>query len=343
MKKMRKFFILILSVMFCMGTFCITSYADTVDVDNLSNVKNKIIDFITQCDGKSKYVSSDKTENESQKEFVEDAWKYIYGTDLTIPAAQPKYGMGSLKTISEKAECGDVIVFTKNEDSYYMLYTSGDHKDIEYYDINIFPYTKDVDLYKGDDSKFMDGRFKDGTFVILHSKNYKSINHIHSYNKDGYCSCGKPKNGTITDCNEKKYVAVLRGRVYSLPYTGSNIVAIENPSAYPINVTGYTTNLEGQLWYRVDNGWIIGTSLSDKSSSGVSFGGDSLGFTGIINKDSVFVKSHPMSGCVSLGELKKEDTVQIKKKVLSWYQIVFDTKDNTNVGYVLVKDIDVSK
>lgn len=337
MKKIQGLFIFMLSLVLCIGAFSIDSFAAE------SNVKDKILEFMTQCEGKQKYISADKTINESQKEFVTDAWKYIYGTELTISDSTPKYNITSIKTIPIKAVAGDVIVFAKGNDVYYTLYISGNDDSIEYYNIEIFPYSRTEKLCDGDTSKFMDGRFKNGTFTIIHSDKYSSANHVHAYNHDGYCSCGKPKNGTITDCSEKKYIILSKGLIYSLPYTGSSIVETETPSAYPITVTGYTTNVENQLWYRVSTGWIRGTSVSDTPSSSYAVDNKGLNLTGVINKENVAVKSRALHGSLLLGKLNKGDSVIIRKKTLSWYQIVFNTEDNTNAGYVMMQDIDLTK
>jgi hypothetical protein len=146
----------------------------------------------------------------------------------------------------------------------------------------------------------MDGRFKSGTFTIIHSGNYFSVNHVHAYNHDGYCSCGKPKNGSITEISEKKYIITSKANVYDMPYTGASIVLTENPSSYPIDVTGYTTNLEGQIWYRVSNGWVKGTSLSDTPSKSYVTGVNGLNLKGTISKEKVDVKSSAIEGSLLL-------------------------------------------
>jgi|GEM_PF-6448306 len=351
MKKVKALIVFMLSCMLVLGTLS-TAFGQDNDI------RDRIISFLSQSGGKSDYTSSDSTLN--QTEFVKDAWKYIYGTELVVSASAPKYNVTSSKKIPSMAVMGDVIVFTKGNDVLYMLYSSGSKDSFEYYSISTFPYTNGVKLYDDDnsDSKFMKGRFKDGTFTVIHSANYAAKNHIHAYNHDGYCTCGKPKNGEITDMTATKYCAVARCRIYSLPYSGSTIVSSSDASLNPIYVTGYVTNLDNEIWYRVNNiyitggtvgdGWIKGSTLSDTPMNISTAAKNSIGITGTANKDGVQVKRLPYDGSLLLETFNKGDSVVICKKVLGWYQIEYkDDKnksyDNTNVGYIRVSDIDLAK
>lgn len=108
-------------------------------------------------------------------------------------------------------------------------------------------------------------KLSDGTWV--YSGNVKK--HTHSYNEGGICkgiACGYEWPYTITSISGTYQVTnTSGGKVWSRPYSNNSTNTKTLAYKATVSVTGKTTNMPGNLWYRISGGgWIYSGNVKQR-------------------------------------------------------------------------------
>ena len=270
--------------------------------------------------------------------FARFMFEELFGHEYNTNSVVSRYPVTSVSNIYLKADYGDLIEFTKGSDTYSVILKSADKNGMNVYEAYSAPngdvvfegyYSYD----KNHKDDFMDGRFKGGTFTIYHSNNYEALDHIHSYNRDGYCTCGVYRGKSLIPADDEMYVLYSKTPVYEMPYTGSKIVSHLNPSQGSEKVTSVAINGDNEVWFKTSYGWVNEYYLSTEMSGSIT-NPKTQTYVGLVyGIESLPVRSLNGTFYTAIGSFNDGDIITITKKLNSWYAVDY----NGQTGYVQSK------
>ena len=267
--------------------------------------------------------------------FAQYIFKEIFGHEYNVNTTKTSFAINNIGNFYSRVKLGDLVEFKKGTDVYSVVVKSADQNGMtvyEAYDGNngyIVALTE-YDYEKDKPERFMDGRFNGGTYTIYHSKNYDVLNHLHSYNLDGYCSCGAYNGHVPVPVNDKLYVQKRNTPVYKLPYSKSGAVAHLDPSQGGENITAAIINGDNELWYKTDKGWVNEKYLSLTMSTSITQPKTEVIKGVVYGIEKLPVRASNNSSYTITDYIPEGTVINITKKLNSWYKIEFDSK----TGYV---------
>ena len=275
---------------------------------------------------------------EGNEAFVHFMFEELFGHEYNVNSTVSKYPITSITNIYTSVKYGDLIEFNKGDDTYSVIVKSADKNGMSVYEAYSAPNGSVVfegyyayDKNHKDD--FMNGRFKGGTLTVYHSNNYEELNHIHSYNLDGYCSCGVYRGKSLIPADEDMYVLYSKTPVYELPYTGSKIVTHLKASQGTEKVTAVSINGDNEVWFKTAYGWVNEYYLSTEMASSITKPKTQTYMGVVYGIESLPVRSLNGTFYTAIGSFDEGEIITITKKLNSWYCVDY----NGQTGYVQSK------
>ena len=277
---------------------------------------------------------------EGNNAFARFMFKELFGHEYNVNSTSSRYPISSITNVYTTLKYGDLVEFTKGSDVYSVIVKSADKDGMNVYEAYSAPngdvvfegyYAYD----KNDKDSFMDGRFKGGSFTIYHSNNYEALNHIHSYNRDGYCTCGVYRGKPLIPTYDELYVVYSKTPVYEMPYTGSKIVSHINPSQGKEKITAVSINGDNEVWFKTTYGWVNEYYLSTEMAGSVTKPNTQTYMGVVYGIESLPVRSLNGTFYAAIGYFNDGDIITITKKLNSWYAVDY----NGETGYVQSKYI----
>jgi len=285
--------------------------------------------------GESFHAKWDMEYYESDEKYAQDIYKEIFGHDYTQYTTKKTYPMSGLKRIYEEGKYGDMIVFKKGDDTVSMVLKSADENTFEFYEAVDNAGKNQVMVktrrYKADEpQKFMNERFKGGYFTIYHSEKYDEANHTHKPDRNGYCKCGSYDGKDIIEADFEIYI-VKTTNARELPYKTAFRTNVLKISQHPDKVKGIVINGEGEIWYKLTDGWVLSTDVADEISGNITKPKVFEGYTAIVDDiDKLPVYSFNNEIYTVIGEIEKGKPVFVTKELPNWYVIDFEGRE----GYI---------
>ncbi len=270
--------------------------------------------------------------------FARFMFEELFGHEYNTNSVVSRYPITSISSIYLKADYGDLIEFTNGSDTYSVILKSADKNGMNVYEA--YPAPNGDVVFEGyyaydknHKDNFMNGRFKGGTFAVYHSNNYEVLDHIHSYNRDGYCTCGVYRGKSLIPADDEMYVIYSKTPVYEMPYTGSKIVMHINPSQGSEKVTSVAINGDNEVWFKTSYGWINEYYLSTEMSGSITKPKTQTYMGVVYGIESLPVRSLNGIFYTALGYFDDGDIITVTKKLNSWYAVDY----NGQTGYVQSK------
>ena len=272
---------------------------------------------------------------EGNNAFARFMFEELFGHEYNVNSTVRRYPITSITSVYTSLKYGDLIEFNKGEDTYSVIVKSADKNGITVYEAYKAP-TGDIVFEgyyaydKNDKDSFMKGRFKGGTFTVYHSNNYEELNHIHSYNLDGYCSCGVYEGRELIPADEEMYVIYSKTPVYEMPYIGSKIVTHLNLSQGAEKVTAVAVNGDDEVWFKTSYGWVNERYLSLEMPGSITKPKTQTYMGVVYGIETLPVRSLNGTFYTAIGSFEEGEIVTITKKLNSWYCVDY----NGQTGYV---------